>query len=78
MWLSAIGSVRALVGVGGNPALDFHPSLCPCFPSVEISAFILQGSPEPRDEDVNDAAPLFIHRDTCAYPFQPVGPGEGR
>ena len=64
--------------VEGDPAPDAGPRLRSGFPSVQIDAFILQGPPQPLDEDVVDAAPFAIHRDPAADPFQPVGPGEGR
>lgn len=50
----------------------------PVSPGVQIDAFILQGRPEAFDEYVVEAAPLAVHRDPDAEPFQPVGPCEGR
>jgi hypothetical protein len=63
--------------VEGDPAPDACLGLRSAFPSVQLDAFILQGSPEAPDEDVVEAAPLAVHRDLGADPFQPVGPGEG-
>ena len=73
-----MGGVRALVVEKGDPAPDATPFLRTCLPSVQINAFILQRSPEALDEDVVHAATFADHRDTCADPFQPVSPGEGR
>ena len=53
-----MGSVRALVVVKGDPAPDADPSLRSRFPGVQIDAFILQGSPQPLDEDVVETGPL--------------------
>jgi hypothetical protein len=56
--LSAMGSVRALVVVKGDPAPDAAPCLPPGLKSVRADAFILEGPPQTLDEDVNDAAPF--------------------
>jgi hypothetical protein len=76
--LSAMGSVRALVVVEGDPAPDASLGLRSCFPSVQINAFILQRPPEALDEDVVQASALAIHRDPGADALQSVCPGEGR
>ena len=73
-----MGSVRALMVVEGDPAPDADPRLRSSFPSVQIDAFILQGPPQPLDEDVVDAAPFAVHRNPSANPFQAVSPDEGR
>jgi hypothetical protein len=74
--LPVMGGVGPLVLAEGDPAPDADPSLRSGFPSVQMSAFMFQGPPETLDEDVVDAAPLAVHRDPAADPFQPVGPGE--
>ena len=49
--LAAMGSVRALLVVEGDPAPDADPCLRPGFPGVQIDAFIFQGPPQALDED---------------------------
>lgn len=53
-----MGSVWAMVVVEGDPAADSGFGLRSDFPGVQVDAFIFQGSPEPLDEDVVEAAPL--------------------
>jgi len=72
-----MGGVAPLVVVECDPAPDTDPSLGPSFPSLQIDAFILQEPPEAFDENIVNAAPLAVHRDPGADPFQPVNPGKG-
>lgn len=76
--LSAMGGVGPLVVVEGDPSANAGLGLRTGLPSVEVDALILQGPPEPFDEDVVESPALAVHRDPGADPFQPVGPGEGR
>lgn len=73
-----MGGVGPLVVVESDPPPDAGSSLRDGLPSVQIDAFILQGSPEVLDEDVVEAAPLAVHRAPGADPLQPVSPGKGR
>ncbi len=47
--------------VKGDPASDAGSCLRPSFPSVQIDAFILQGPPQPLDEDVVETASFAVH-----------------
>ena len=53
--LSAMGSVRALVVVEGDPLADTYLGLRAGLPGVQVDAFIFQGPPETLDEDVVEA-----------------------
>jgi hypothetical protein len=75
--LTAMGGMGPLMVVEGDPPPDAGLGLRSSFPGVQVDAFILQGPPETLDEDVVEAAPLAIHRDSGANPFQPGSPGEG-
>ena len=59
--LPAMGGVGSPMIIEGNPLADGSLGLRPCFPSVQVDAFILEGPPEAFDEDVVDAAPLAVH-----------------
>ncbi len=76
MRLSAIGSMWAIVVVESDPATDASPCLRTSLPGVQVDAFILQGPPQPLDEDVVETTPFAVHRDPVADPFQSIGPGE--
>lgn len=58
-----MGSLRSLVTVEGDPAIDCSLGLYAFFLSLQIDTFILQGPPQALDEDVVYAAPLAVHRD---------------
>lgn len=70
--------------MGALLVVELHPlfdaSLCfrSGFPSVQVDAFVFQGSPESLDEDVVDKTALVIHRDADAGSAQSVSPGEWR
>ncbi len=66
------------VDVEGDPSANAGLDLRTGVPGVGVDALMLQGLPEPLDEDVVEAAPLAVHRNPGAEPFRPVGPGEGR
>lgn len=76
--LSAIGGVGTLMVVEGDPSASPGLRLRACLPGVQIDALILQGPPEPLDEDVIETVPFAVHRDAGADPFQPVDSGERR
>ncbi len=76
--LSAVGGVRSLTIVKGDPFCNAGFGLRSGLPSVPIDTFILQGPPQALDEDVVDTAALSVHRDPGPDPLQPVGPGKGR
>lgn len=69
--LSAMGGVGPLLVLEGDPAPDVGSGLRSGFPNVQADAFIFQGSPESLDEDVVNAAPLAVHRDSGADPLHP-------
>jgi len=73
-----MGSMWAMVVVEGDPPPDAGSCLRAGLPSVQVDAFILQGPPKALDEGVVETAPLSVHRDPGADPFQSVGPGKGR
>ena len=58
--LGRVGGVGPLVIVEGDPLANPGLRLRAGLPSVQIDALILQGPPEPFDEDVVEAAPLSL------------------
>lgn len=72
--LSAMGGMRPLVIVEGDPSAKARLGLRADLSGVQIDALILQGPPEAFNEDVVETAALAIHRDSRADPFQPVSP----
>lgn len=72
-----MGSLRALMAVEVDPAPDAGLGLRSCLPGGQVDTFIIQGRPEPLDEDVIDAwtsPPTFIQRERdFGFEFCPLG-----
>ena len=73
-----MGGVRPLVIVEGDPFRNAGFGLRSGLPSVQIDAFVFQGTLQALDEDVVETTALAVHRDPGADPLQPVCPGKGR
>lgn len=48
--------------------MDPGPSLRAGFSGVQVDAIILQGAPQPLDDEVVEQRSLAVHRDANTYP----------